>query len=72
MKASDVVLNCADADSLPLTEAILSGLEQSQKKLPVLIHTRYAEEGVASAIRVFILVVGLWRSMLLFHISRMI
>jgi len=37
---ADVVINMADADNLPMTEAILDGLKRTVKKqLPILLHT---------------------------------
>jgi nucleoside-diphosphate-sugar epimerase len=40
---SDIVVNCADADDLPLTEAILEGLKKKKERsgggLPILLHT---------------------------------
>ncbi|KAG8849552.1 hypothetical protein FRB96_000702 [Tulasnella sp. 330] len=43
---SDIVLNCGDADDVPLTEAILKGLrtrstggDRTDKRKPILIHT---------------------------------
>ena len=39
-KKADIIINCADADDLALTKTILSGLEDSQSKNPIYIHTR--------------------------------
>ena len=39
-KNVDVVINAADADDLELTKAILAGLRESLKRLPILLHTR--------------------------------
>jgi putative NADH-flavin reductase len=40
----DIVINCADADDLELTRAIIAGLESKEvndgARLPILIHTR--------------------------------
>lgn len=40
---ADLVINCADADDLPLTKAILKGMKQRKEtpgaKIPILIHT---------------------------------
>lgn len=40
VKTSDVVVDCADCDDLPLAETILSGLAESKTKAPILLHTR--------------------------------
>lgn len=37
---SDIVVNAADCDDVDLTKAILTGLESSEKELPILIHSR--------------------------------
>lgn len=39
-KNVDIVVNTADADDLVLTKAILEGLGESSKKLPLLFHIR--------------------------------
>jgi len=40
VKRADVVVDCADADDLPLTKIILNGLEESHSENPIYIHTR--------------------------------
>ena len=38
---ADIVVNAASADDVELTNAILEAVQNSTKKLPILIHTRY-------------------------------